>query len=168
MAGSPSAVPAKTRLPDAKITSGLSVRGSTITSPRIPCALRISPTRAYSASDIPPPARLALCDRNRAWLALDSLSLLVAALENAGAPKERPYGVGRLRALIEPMVCSRFVDVERALTLPGSVLADDFDELAVARHLRIGDENAIKRRVFPSDATEANLYHWYFSLEGEK
>src|SRR5205085_9646885 len=88
-ARSPLGVPAKARLPDAKITSGLSVRGSTTTSPRIPCALRISPTIAYSDPGIfGEPAALggrlvgSFADRNRSGLALDAESLFVALSEN--------------------------------------------------------------------------------------
>lgn len=110
----------------------------------------------------------ALANRDCGALPLHSDALLVASLEDAGTPKERPNGVGRLRALIEPVIGSGLVDLERALTLPGSVLPDDFDELAVAGHLRIGDENAIERRIFPPDSAEANLYHLNCSLEGEK
>ena len=66
------------------------------------------------------------------------------------------------------MVGSRLVDLERALTLSGSVLADDLDELPVARTLRISDENSIERRIFPPDTAEANLYHLNCSLEGVK
>src|SRR5215210_2473900 len=106
VARSPLESPAKTRLPDAKTTSGLLVRGSTTTSPRIPCALRISPTIAYSGPDI---AGAGLCpggrlffrsfrQRNRCRLELDAESLLVTPLEHAGAPKERPYGVAWLGA----------------------------------------------------------------------
>src|ERR1700704_5275671 len=111
-ASSPSVVPAKTRLPDAKTTSGLSVSGSTTTSPRIPCALRISPTIAYSGSDMCDGTALGagrcfvrlLADRDRHDFALDAESLLMAALEHAGAPKERPYGIRRLGAEVEPVV----------------------------------------------------------------
>jgi hypothetical protein len=66
------------------------------------------------------------------------------------------------------VVCSCLVDLERTLTLPGSVLTDDFDEFAVAGHLRIGDKNPIERRIFPPDSAETNLYHLNCSLEGEK
>src|SRR6266550_1319344 len=139
-ARSPLDVPAKTRLPDAKTTSGLSVRGSMTTSPRIPCALRISPTIAYSGSDILKRALGAgrrcfvrlLADRNCDDFALDAESLLVTPLEDAGAPKERPDGVGRLGTQVEPVIGSRLVDLKRTLGLTGSVLADDLDELPVA------------------------------------
>src|SRR3954471_6875442 len=47
-ARSPSAVPAKTRRPDAKTASGSSVIVSTTTSPRMPCALRTRPTMMNS------------------------------------------------------------------------------------------------------------------------
>src|SRR5438270_1804030 len=126
-ARSPVAVPAKTRLPGAKITSGLSVRASTTTSPRIPCALRISPTIAYSdAGIVGEPAALggrfvgSFAERNRFSLALDTESLLVTLPENTGAPKERAHGVGGLSAEVEPMVCSCLVDLQRALSLSGS------------------------------------------------
>src|SRR3982751_6439411 len=99
-ARSPPWVPAKTRLPDAKTTSGWSVRGSTTTSPRIPCALRISPTIAYSGSAIVGCGALGadcfvrhLADRNGGGLALDPDPLLVATLENSGTPKERPNSI---------------------------------------------------------------------------
>src|SRR6267378_2236447 len=170
IASSPSVVPAKTRLPDAKTTSGLSVRGSTTTSPRIPCALRISPTIAYSGPGIS--SRCALgagrggvvrlfADWNGGSFALDSESLLVAALEDAGSPKERPDGVSGLSADAEPVIRALFVDVERTLALSGSVLPDDLDELPIARALRVGDENAVERRVFPPNAAESNLYHFF-------
>src|SRR5882672_540954 len=165
-ARSPSDVPAKTRLPDANTTSGLSVRGSMTTSPRTPCALRISPTIAYSGPVIREPGALGaggfvrlLAERNCDHFALDAESLLVTPLEDAGAPKERPYGVGGLGAKVEPVVGSRFVDLKRTLDLTGSVLADDLDELPIARTLRVGDENSIERCIFPPDAAETNLYH---------
>jgi len=95
-------------------------------------------------------------------------SLLVAALENSSAPKERTDGVGGLGAEVEPVVGSRLVNLERTLTLTGSVLSDDLDELSVARALRVDDEDAIERRVFPPNAAESDLYHLYCSLEGVK
>jgi len=50
-------------------------------------------------------------------------------LEDAGAPKERPYGVSGLGAKIEPMVGPCLVDLKRTrVVLTGSVLADDLDE----------------------------------------
>src|SRR6266566_9856879 len=168
LARSPFGVPAKTRLPDAKTTSGLSVRGSTTTSPRIPCALLISPTIAYSGSAICDRFALGagrgrfvrlLADRNRGRLELDTEPLLVTALEDTGTPKERPDGVSRLCPDAQPIVRSRFVNPKRTLTLAGSVLSDDLDEFPVARTLRVGDENAIERRVFSPNAAETNLYH---------
>src|SRR6185436_5924083 len=171
-ARSPLVVPAKTRLPDAKITSGLSVRGSTTTSPRIPCALRTSPTIAYSDAGIAADsARLGgrfvrfFADRNGGRLARAAHAQLMALLEDSGAPKERANGVGRLGAEVEPVVGAGLVDLERTLSFTGSVLADDLDELPVARTLRVSDENTIERGIFPPDAAEANLYHEYCSLE---
>src|SRR6266513_2536715 len=182
-AASPLDVPAKTRLPDAKITSGLSVRGSTITSPRTPCALRISPTIAYSGSDInrhvPSKAhdaraklywRFALGAGRRSFVrllahrdsrdfALDAKPLLMPAPQNARASEQRPDGVSRLRTLIQPIVGPRLIYLERALALPGSILTNDLNELPIAWALRVGDENSIKRRIFPPDTAETNLYH---------
>src|ERR1700704_3494919 len=110
-ASSPSVVPAKTRLPDAKITSGLSVSGSTTTSPRIPCALRISPTIAYSdAGIVRKTGALSGCfvrffgHRNRGAFALNPQPLLVTLLEHSGAPKERPHGIGGLRTEVQPVI----------------------------------------------------------------
>src|SRR6185436_9978787 len=102
-ARSPLVVPAKTRLPAAKTTSGLSVRGSTTTSPRIPCALRISPTIAYSDAGIAEesPAlggRFGFADWNSSALSLHPHTQLVARFGEGGAPTERPDGVGRLGA----------------------------------------------------------------------
>jgi hypothetical protein len=87
-------------------------------------------------------------------------------LEDAGAPKERPYGVGGLGAKVEPMVGPCLVDLKRTrVVLTGSVLADDLNEFPVARTLRIGDENTVKRCIFPPNAAETNLYHLYCSLK---
>src|SRR6266516_980918 len=166
-AKSPLGVPAKTRLPHAKITSGLSVRGSTMTSPRIPCALRISPTIAYSGSDIGELSTLdaGACffglfgDRNSVGFALDAEPLLVASFEYSGPSKERPDRIRWLGTEIEPVIGSRLVDLERTLTLPRCVLADDLDELPIARTLRVSNENTVERRIFPPNAAETNLYH---------
>src|ERR1700720_2666954 len=88
-------------------------------------------------------------------------------LEDAGAPKERPYGVGGLGAKVEPVVGPCLVDLKRtSVVLTGSVLADDLNEFPVARTLRIGDEYTVKRCIFPPNAAETNLYHLYCSLGG--
>jgi hypothetical protein len=65
------------------------------------------------------------------------------------------------------MIGPRLIDLERTLTLAGSVLSDDLNELSIARTLRVGDEDAIERRVFPANAAESNLYHLYCSLRYE-
>ena len=64
---------------------------------------------------------------------LASETRLVARLEDAGLAKQRAHGVRRLRAVVEPVVDAIALEIERRLTRTRSVLADDFDELAVAR-----------------------------------
>ena len=138
-----------------------------MTSPRIPCALRISPTIAYSGPGIGELSGLGaggsffrfFADRNGFGFALDAETLLMPPSENASTPKERPYGVRWLRAEVEPVIGSRFVDLERTLILTGGVLTNDLDELPIARTLRVSDENTIERCIFPPNATESNLYH---------
>jgi len=83
----------------------------------------------------------------------------VAFPEYSSAPKKRTHGVGRLSAQVEPMIGAGLIDLQRTLRFAGSVLADDLDELPVARALRVSDENAIERGIFPPDTAEANLYH---------
>src|SRR4029450_13887378 len=103
-----------------------------------------SPTIAYSGSGIVEEALGAggrfvrLSDGNGHDRALSADSLLVPSLEDSGAPKERADRIGRLGALVQPVVGSRFVDVERALTLARSVLTDDLDEFSVSGTLRVG------------------------------
>jgi hypothetical protein len=52
------------------------------------------------------------------------------------------------------------VHVELLLVaLPGRVLADDLDELAVARALAVGDDDAVGRGLLAADAAEADANH---------
>ena len=76
----------------------------------------------------------------------------MARLEDAGLSKQRTNRVGRLRAVVEPIVDAIGLEVERVLTLTRSILADDFDELAVARAARVGDDDTIRRLLFAAGA----------------
>ena len=50
-------------------------------------------------------------------------------------------------------------EIQRRLTLTGSVLADDLDEPPVARALRVGDDDAIRGISLPPGAAETNANH---------
>jgi hypothetical protein len=81
---------------------------------------------------------------------------LVARLEDAGLAQERARGVARLCADLEPVERALHVDVQRALTLTGSVLADDLEELAVARAARVGDDEAVEGGLLAAATTETD------------
>jgi len=85
-----------------------------------------------------------LWKRNGGLLELDAEPLLVAALEDTGTAEQRSHGVAGLSAHAEPVVRPLLVDVETAFLLAGSILPDDLDELAIARALRVGDDNAVR------------------------
>src|SRR5687768_2598413 len=173
-AASPLASPMKTRRPDANTASGASVSGSIATSPRIPCALRIRPTIANAWAvmlglfvarrrGLGLKRRLFLCralgKRNCGCLQLDAKPLLMTPLQHTGATKQRANRVARLGPDAKPVVGALFVDGETTLSLTGSVLADDLDELAVARALRIGDYDAVHWCLLPPYSAESNSYH---------
>ena len=88
----------------------------------------------------------------------------MTALKNSSAAQKRANSIAWLRANAEPVVGSLFVDGETTLSLTRSVLADDLDELSVARALRVGDDDAIDRGLFPPDTAETNSYHRCCSL----
>ena len=52
------------------------------------------------------------------------------------------------------------LDVLKTSEIKGETLNPQQVRSSVARHLGIGDENAIERRIFPPDTAEANLYHF--------
>src|SRR6187551_370065 len=112
----------------------------------MPCALRTRPTMMNagvviaSASGFLGPG---LGDRNRGRLELRRQAQLVALLEDTGLAEQRAHGVGRLRADVQPVVHALGVEVDRRVTGPRLILADDLDELAVARALRVGDDDAV-------------------------
>src|SRR5687767_590493 len=102
------------------------------------------------------------------WHGLSGLlaaeALFVTRLQNAGTAEQRADGVRRLGALVEPVVGAGGVQVDRRISLTGNVLADDFDEAAVARALGVGDDNAIRGSLFPAGAAETNANHLTFSI----
>jgi hypothetical protein len=88
----------------------------------------------------------------------------MALLQETGLAEERAHGVRGLGTDVEPMIDAIGIEIDRSLSRPGLILSDDLDELAIARALRIGDDDAEHRGLFPADATEANLYsHWTIS-----
>src|SRR5690242_10169237 len=121
--------------------------GSTTSSPRMPCALRTLPTITNAASGPELAAALmrsplggaalgrvgALAHRHRTRRERAAKPLLVACLEDAGPTQERAHGVRRQSAIVEPIVHALGAQVERILTLSGSILSDDLDELPIAR-----------------------------------
>ena len=73
--------------------------------------------------------------------------------------------VGRIRkahgirgeVVVEPVVHTLGVQVERIVTGPRLILADDLDELAVARALGVGDDDAVHGGLFTAHAAETDL-----------
>src|SRR5829696_1537393 len=159
-ARSPVAVPAKTRRPDAKIASGASVIGSTTTSPRMPCALRTRPTMMNAGVVIASSSGLVgldLGDRHGGRLELGGEACLVTLLQESGLPEERAHRVGRLRADVQPVVDAIGVEIERLFAGARLILADDLDELAVARALRVGDDDAIHGGLLTAHTAKTDL-----------
>src|SRR5687768_4071850 len=157
--GFPPTVPTRTRRPDAKSTSGVSVSRSTTTSPRMPCGLRMRPMAMSSGSAML--LLVALRDRDCCALQLLGEPRFVALLEDARLAKQRTDGVARFGADAHPVVHALVVDDQPTFRLPGSILSDDLDELAIARALGVGDDDAIHRCLLAADATEADSNcHW--------
>src|ERR1051325_10184007 len=167
-AASPVEVPARSRRPDTKIASGASVIGSTTRSPRTPCALRTRPT-IISSGGVTSIRLLGgfLGRRRRGGLARlrqrhcgrgqpPRQHSLVTAFEHPRFAQQRANGVGRLRAVVEPIIGAIRSQVERLLTLTRSVLANHLDELAVARAARIGNHDPEQRLLFAARAPETN------------
>src|SRR5687768_16789778 len=97
-----------------------------------------------------------LGERDGVRLELGGETRLVTGLEHARLAEQRAHGVARQRADVEPVVGPVGLDVQRVLRRTGRVLADDLDELAVARALGIGDDDAVRRSLLAADAAEAN------------
>src|SRR3982751_4578907 len=144
--------------------------GSTTSSPRMPCALRTRPTITNSASVLDRAGALmrlplggaalgglgAVAQRHRARRERAAEPLLVTGLEDAGAPKKRAHGVRREGAIVEPVIHAIGQQVDRVLTLSGSVLPDDLDELPVSRATGVGDDDAVHRGALATRAAKTN------------
>src|SRR6185437_1655764 len=96
-----------------------------------------------------------------AFLARDRLFRIVAllALQNAGGVEEARDAVGRLRALLHPGL--HFVEIELEplglfLRQQRIEMPEPFDETAVARATRVGDDDMIDRPLLGSGAGHAN------------
>src|SRR3954453_13121509 len=72
---------------------------------------------------------------------------------------QRPHRVGRLRALLQPVVDPLGVDLHDRRLAARVVMSEDFDERAVARRARIGDDDAEERALLGSGATQTNGNH---------
>src|SRR5690349_7906486 len=95
--------------------------------------------------------------RHRRGSELATESCFVTALQHTGLAKQRADRVGRLCAAIEPIVDAVVLQIERLLTLTRSILADHFDELAVARAARVGDDDTVRRLLFAPGTTQADF-----------
>src|SRR4051812_6932839 len=145
----PRALPMKSWRPTSKTVSGSSVRISTPISPLSPWTFRVRPTMTSSEDAIGDPGSIHRRPRSVGFLRkrngrrgkLPAEARLVTGLEHTGAPQERTNGVGRLRALVEPVVGSIVLEVERGVPLTRSILADDLDETTVARALGISNHD---------------------------
>src|SRR5919107_3735732 len=102
---------------------------------------------------------VALRERDGVGLQLRREARLVAGLQHARLPEQRADGVARLRADVEPVVGAVGLHAQPTLALAGSVLPDDLDELPVARALRVGDDDAVDRRLLATDTAETNANH---------
>src|SRR5215207_10462990 len=100
---------------------------------------------------------LGLGDGHGGRLKLARQTCLVTLLQDSSLAEEGAHGVGRLRADVEPMVHALGVQVERLVTGPRLILADDLDELAVARALGVGDDDAVHGGLFTAHAAETDL-----------
>src|SRR5581483_5092289 len=72
---------------------------------------------------------------------------------------QRAHRIGRLRTLLEPEVDALFVDLHDRRLGARVVVAEDFDERAVARRARIGDHDAEERTLLGPGATKTNDDH---------
>jgi len=95
--------------------------------------------------------------RNRRGLQLGREARFVALLQEARLAEQRADGVRGLRADVEPVIDPVHVEVQRSVARAGLILADDLDELAVARALRVGNDDTVHGGLFPANAAQANL-----------
>ena len=88
------------------------------------------------------------------------------ALGKAGGIEEAQHAVGRLGAVLHPMLDALGLEhdalrvVLRQDRIPG---ADDLDEAAVAREARVGDDDAIERALLGAGAGETDFQGHRFS-----
>src|SRR5690348_1416606 len=171
--GSPSAVPAKRRRPAEKTSAGASVSGSTMTSPRIPCALRNRPTIMSSGVVTSRSlGRLAAGHRHRRCLPPGRNPHLVPRAKDASLPQQRARRIGRLGADVEPVGRACRIDLQSTLGLTRIVMTDSLDEATIARALRVCDDDAIERELLPPDPAESNFHHervskgWWYTNPG--
>src|SRR5919197_5896715 len=72
---------------------------------------------------------------------------------------QRPHRIGRLRALLQPVIDALLVDLHDGRLVARGVVSEDFDERAVARGARISDDDAEERTLLGSGATQTNDNH---------
>src|ERR1035437_9105152 len=73
--------------------------------------------------------------------------------------EQRPYGVGRLRALADPVVDALLLDIDERRLGARVVVAQDFDEAAVAGGARVGHHDAEERALLGTGTAQTNRYH---------
>src|SRR5690606_12677974 len=82
------------------------------------------------------------------------------ALADTGSVEETQHAVGRLRALRQPMLHALEVEIHallRVLRQHRIIGAEFFDEAAVARITRVGDDHAILRALLGAHTGETDL-----------
>jgi hypothetical protein len=78
------------------------------------------------------------------------------SMQLAGSPEKATFDLNSLSAL--------GVQLDGLIALARIVLADDLDEASVARARRLGDDNAIGRRVLAAGAAKSNANHGVFPV----
>ena len=107
---------------------------------------------------------LFLRERNRGSLKLLRQPRFVPGLQHARAAQQRPHGVRRQRAVVEPVVGAVLLDLEAVFCLTRMVVADDFHETPIARARAVGDDNAVVRLLLAADTAETNSNCHFFTL----
>src|ERR1043166_1193140 len=72
---------------------------------------------------------------------------------------QRPNGIRRLRALLDPEVDALLVHLHDSRLGARVVMSEDLDERAVARGARIGDDDAKEGAFLGTGATQTNGDH---------
>ncbi len=73
--------------------------------------------------------------------------------------EQAAHGIGRLRALCQPLFGFVFVDFDGARFGARIVVSENFDEPAVARRARVGDDETIRRLFLGAHAAQSDSYH---------